>query len=152
MEPLLSWQTHEYEPRNHSAEWYWIVGIITLALVVISVLFGNILFGIILLLSITMLAYFTTIHPELLDVIIYDKGVQVGKKLYPYTAIQSFAVVEKELIPKLIIHLKASWLPYIIVKIQGHHPDDIHELLGQYLEEDEHVESILYKILDLLGF
>lgn len=152
MEPLLAWETYEYEPRSHSQDWYWIVGIITVAIVVISIILGNPLLGIILALGALILGFFTTRHPELHTVALYEKGIQVDKVLYPYENLHSFAVVEKDVLPKLIIQPKRWFLPYIILKINGHAPESVEEILRPYLPEDEHVEPIIYKILDYLGF
>ncbi|HRH26388.1 MAG TPA: hypothetical protein PLF31_02880 [Candidatus Paceibacterota bacterium] len=152
MEPLLFWQTHEYEPRNHSADWYWIVTIISIALVVICVLLGNWSLGIVLGLGAAMLAFLTTQHPELVDVGIYEKGIQVRNLFYPYETLDSFAVVEKEYIPKLIIKSKKFFLPYTIVKITGYPPETVEEVISRYIPEDSHAEPLLYKLLDYIGF
>ena len=42
----LLWEAYEYEPKERSADWYWIVGIIALAICVVSLIYGNIIFAI----------------------------------------------------------------------------------------------------------
>src|SRR3989344_4174032 len=52
--PLVAWLAPEYDfiPKSH--QWYWVVGIMTAALVVVAALIRNLLFGIL-----TVLAGFT---------------------------------------------------------------------------------------------
>ncbi len=151
-EPILVWEAHEFNPRNHSSDWYWIVGIITVAIMAISIILGNIFLAIIVGLGTFLLAFLTTRTPDLVPIAIFEKGIQVAHHFYPYKDLHSFAIVEREYIPKLIFRSKRFFAPYHIIKIEGYHPDDIAEVLQNYLPEDDHVEPLLYKVFDYLGF
>lgn len=151
-EPLLVWESHEFNPRNHSSDWYWIVGIITVAIMAISIILGNIFLAIIIGLSVFLLAFLTTQTPDLVPIAIFEQGIQISHNFYSFKNLHSFAVVEREYTPKLIIRSKHFWSPYHIIKIEGLHPDDVVEVLQHYLPEDDHVEPLLYKVLDYLGF
>lgn len=151
-EPLLVWESHEFNPRNHSSDWYWIVGIITVAIIAMCIILGNPFLGIIIGLGVFLLAFITTQTPDLVPIAIFNKGIQIDQTFYAYKKLHSFAIVERDLIPKLILRSRFFLAPYHIVKIEGYHPDDVAELLKEYLPEDDHVEPILYKVLDYLGF
>jgi hypothetical protein len=150
--PLLAWDTLEFEPRNHPADWYWIVGIITTALVIICIILGNFFLGIIIALGVSLLAFFTTQEPQYVRVAIDEKGVLVGDKFHSYKSIDSFALIEKDFIPKLVFKSKRFHLPFIIVKIHGYDPEIVQEVLQEFIKEDDHVEPLLYKLMDYLGF
>ena len=47
----LSWQAHEYHHTEKTSDWYWIVGIVTVSLALICIIYNNIILGILILVS-----------------------------------------------------------------------------------------------------
>lgn len=152
MEDILVWEALEYEPRNNSSDWYWTVGIITVALVVISILLGNTLFGILIALSSIILTAQTMRHPRTLEVAINKKGIRVDARVYDYEHLESFCVAEKEFVPKLIIKSKKLLMPHIIIRLDGADPYEVEAELKDHLPEELHYEPLAHKLLDYLGF
>lgn len=152
-ETILAWEAYEYEPRKHPADWYWTVGIITIALVVIAVLLGNILLGIVIALSVIILAFYTKKHPRVVDVDITTKGVRHDVHLYVFEHLHSYHIDDREThLPKLILKSKKMFMPYIIIRLDSVHPNDVEQALTGRVREDTHPEPFFHKLLDRLGF
>ena len=47
----IEWDAHEYEHKERNRDWFWAVGIISVSLAVVAVIFGNIIFAILILRS-----------------------------------------------------------------------------------------------------
>ena len=148
----ITWTAPEYMHTHKSADWYWIVGIISVTLAVISILLGDILFGIFILVGAFTLSLYASRPPKLVEVKVSDKGVQIDAILYPYSTLESFWIEEKELHPRILLKSERRLAPYIIVLLGEVHPDDIREVLGTYLHEVHHSEPFLEKLLIWLGF
>jgi hypothetical protein len=86
----LSWTAPEYMHTEKSADWYWIVGIISATLAVIAIIFGNALFGVLILVSAFTLSMYASRPPHTLNITVSDKGVQVDNIFYPYNTLESF--------------------------------------------------------------
>ena len=150
-EPVI-WETYEHEYKKNSSDWYWIVGIITVALIVICILLGDTLFGIVIGLSVLTLGYYSYKEPNIIEVEIGEKGIRVDKKVYLFDSVHSFYIDEIDRNPKLILKSKKIFMPLIIVRMDGADPYVVHEEMQKYLPHDIHPEPIFHKILDRIGF
>lgn len=150
----LSWNTIEYLHQEKTTDWYWIVGIVSLSIAVISVIMNNIIFAILILVSSFTLALFATKPPHEIEIDIDDMGVRVGKTLYPYKHLDSFWVETRENNDRILIKSKKIFMPLIIIFIEENQvrPGDVRALLLRHMQEEEHSEPILEKLLVYLGF
>jgi len=150
----LKWQAHEYDHFERTTDWYWAVAIITLALIALSVLLGDYLFAIVIVIGVFTLVLYTYRAPKLVSYEITKKGVRVEKHLYPYVNIESFWVEDHQVHPRPKLILKSSKvvMPFIIIPIEGIHPDEIHSVLQNFIPEEEHHEPLAQKIMEYLGF
>ena len=99
----LNWQAHEYLYSEKTADWYWIVSIITISIAIIAIILNNIIFAILIIVSSFTLSLFASRKPEIIDVEINPSGVTVGKTHYPYAHLDSFWVETREFQPKIIL-------------------------------------------------
>ena len=148
----LSWHTHEYLHSEKTADWYWMVGIVTISIALIAIILNNIIFAILIIISSFTLSLFASKKPEIVEVMIGRTGVSVGRTQYPYSHLDSFWIETREIHPKIILKSKKIFMPLIIIFIEEHDPDDVHAALIQYLPEEEHTEPFLEKLLIYLGF
>src|SRR4051812_22833895 len=91
----FSWHTPEYVYREKSQDWYWTVGIISAALVVTSIIFGNVLFALVLAIGSFTLTLFSSRQPKTIHIEIQEKGVRVDTVLYPFHTLASFGINEE---------------------------------------------------------
>ncbi len=148
----IQWVSYEYEYREKSTDWFWAVGIITLAISVTSIIFHNLLFAIVILIGGFSLSLFATRPPKGYDTIVGDEGVQIGELLYPYRLLESFWI-ENDTTPRLFLKSKKLVLPFIIITIDSEvNLLELHETLSQHIPEVFHSESPLEKFFERLGF
>jgi hypothetical protein len=149
----FSWQAPEYPYKKKSTDWYWTVGIISTALVVTSIIFGNVLFGAVIGLGAFTLTMFASRKPDMITVDVSDKGIAVDKTLYPYTGLESFFMdLEHHNGPKLIIKSKKVIIPLIAMPLATENTDELHSFLSTHLKEEVFEQGLMQTIFDRLGF
>lgn len=154
----ISWINHEYEHREHSADWFWAVGIITVSLAVAFIIVGNILFSIILLIGVGLLLYYAKHPPEPKEYRISKNGIRAGDTLYPWETLHSFWIIEKEENakdyhePKLLLTSKKAMMTHIIIPLNEYIVDDVHEILYNMIPEEPRVEPLPDRLIRKLGF
>ena len=148
----LKWSAPEYHQYTRSVDWFWAVGIITVSIAVLAFIFGNALFGILIVLSAGILIFYAVRAPEDVNYEINNRGIVVGKELYPYLTIESFWIETRNGDPKIILKSKKAVMPYIIIPVHDDSVDDISAVLHQFLEEKELQEPASHKIMEYLGF
>lgn len=87
---LISWQAPEYEYTKKHRDWYWAVGIITVAFAVVGVLIQNILFVILIILAGFTVALYGARKPRIADFVLTARGIKIGERFYPYDSLKSF--------------------------------------------------------------
>lgn len=150
----LSWETYEYEPRERSADWFWAVGIITVAIAITAIIFNNVLFGLVVIIGGFALSIFAARPPRLIDIDINDEGIRTDRHFYPYRTLESFWIDDQGKNPKILIKSQRLIMPYIIVHINVDEVgiDRIRRYLVRNLPEVFHGESVFEKIIERLGF
>ena len=154
MDYIIQWQSHEYEYVEKDADWYWAVGIITVAGAVVSFIVGNILFGIVIILGGFSLALHAAKKPDIQNFEINQRGIMIDNTLYPYVALESFWVDDlTSPHPKIILRSVKALMPYIIIPYPPEEdPEEIRTYLGYYLPQEEMYEPISHKLAEYLGF
>ena len=153
MENKISWKALEYKRKEKTADWYWAVILIALAIVVTSFILHNALFAILIIISTGILISFSIIAPKIVEISINQKGVIVGKEMYPFATLESFWVESQdEDNQKVLLKSKKLIMPLIAIPLEGLHHLDVREFLLQYLPEVEMHEPLSQKIMEKLGF
>jgi hypothetical protein len=154
MDYIIRWQAHEYEYVEKDSNWYWAVGIITVAGAVVAFIAGNILFGILILLAGFTLSMHAARKPELMNFEINPKGVMSDSTLYPYTTLESFWVDDmSDVNPKIILKSEKLFMPHIIIPYPADtDPEELRDYLGYYIAEEEMYEPFSHKLMEYLGF
>ena len=149
MEPL-SWKILEYKEKSRSADWYWTLGIISLAIAAAAFILGDALFGILIVLAAATFAFLALRTPKEIDVVLGRRGIQIAQSLHPYDTLESFWVSEG---PDHHLHLKSGkfLLPQITIPLHDTNPADVREHLLQFLEEEEQQEIAIHRLIDRLG-
>ncbi len=151
-EALISWNAPEHFYVEKSPDWYWAVGIITLAISAVTIIFGNIITGIFVLVAAVALVIHASQPPRIVYHEINDRGLIVHDKFYPFLTLESFWIPHDELPPKIILKSRKLLMPYIVLFIDELDPEDVREIMLRYIAETEHREHFLHKVLERLGF
>lgn len=154
--PQFEWSALEHEHFERSSEWFWIVGIIAVALAIAALILGNPLFAVLIVISAFLLAMFAVKKPEPVHYQLSQKGVRINNTLYPYRSLKSFFVTHGDprldMIPKLLLESDRPIMPLISIPLdESIDPDHVHEYMLKFLEEKEHKEPIAHHLLALIG-
>lgn len=151
---LISWTgpEHIYVPKT--SDWYWAVGIITLALLAVAIIFGQVITGLLVVAMAVALVLHASKPAREIECSINDRGVVVNDVLYPFVGLESFWIPHDSHIPKLLIKSRKAFMPLIVIypDAESVDLDDIRDVLLRYIAETEHNEPILKHILEGLGF
>lgn len=150
---LVEWTVPEYEQKKRSNDWFWGVGLIAVAGVVVSAIFGNFLLAVLLCISGLLLIVFARHSPAILHVEISEQGVQVNSTFHAFTAIKSFWVIDRNFgMPKLILNFDRRFNTIVSIPI---HPDiplaGIRNIMLTYSTEEETAEPFAEQFTDVLG-
>jgi hypothetical protein len=151
---VLKWQAFEYEHGEKSPDWFWALWIIAIAGTATSVILGNVLFAILILAGAFTFSLHAVKKPRLIKFEINERGVMIGKILYPFSALKSFWIedMEESVPPKILIKSKKMLATHIVIPVEDIHPSDIREFLLERLPEEEDSESLAQKIVEHFGF
>ncbi len=151
-EALISWHapTHLYVEKK--PDWYWVVGIITLALAAVCIIFGQIITAIFVVVAAVALVLHASHPPKQMYCEINDRGIIVDKTLYPFLSLDSFWIPHDEVPHKLILKSRKLLMPLFVIYIDEVDPESIREILLKYIAETEHHEPFLKHLLEGFGF
>lgn len=148
----LEWEALEHHHEEKSNDWFWAVGIISLSIAVTAIIFQNVLFGVLILIGAFSIILHSTRHPKTHKITIDQRGVTIDKFHYPYKSLGSFWINEQENPPVLLLKSQRFFLPLVVLRLEGIHPDDVREYLKETLYEDEMHEPLLQKVAEYFGF
>jgi hypothetical protein len=149
----FSWQTPEYFHAKKNPDWYWTVGIISAALVITAVIFGNVLFGLVIAIGAFTLMLFSARKPKLIAVEATSKGIRVDKVHYPYASLESFGLdLEHHHGPKLFLKSKKIVMPLITIPLRMDDIDGLRVLLAKHLKEETFEQNLMQSVFERLGF
>ena len=155
MEKTVQWTAYEYQEKEHSVDWYWSVGLVTLIIVIASIYFKDYLFGLIMLLGIGTLVYLTIRTPREIPISIEDRGIRVRNELYLFRDLKNYWIEDE---PQrngdrhLLIHTKRVYEPVIGLPLGDVAPETIRQALKSHVEEKEMHENPSHQFLEMLGF
>ncbi|MBU6426621.1 hypothetical protein KGQ27_00015 [Patescibacteria group bacterium] len=151
-ESLISWNAPEHLHTEKGQDWYWAVGIITLALAAVAIIFGNIITAIFIIVAASALVIHAARPARTVYHEVNDRGIMVDKVLFPFLSLESFFIPHDEFPPKILIKSRKIFMPYIVIYIDDVDPESVREVLLRYIAETEHHESLLKHLLERLGF
>ena len=151
-EALISWNAPAHLYTEKRPDWYWTVGIITVALAVAAFIFGEVITGIFVIVAAAALVLHASKPPAIVACEVNDRGVMFGNILYPFLSLDSFCIPHDEFPSKIILKSRKLFMPLIVIYIDEADPEDVRAILLRYIAETEHHEPFLKLVLERLGF
>jgi hypothetical protein len=148
----IEWLAPEYEHREQTVDWYWALSIIIIATCVTSIIYENYFFALLILLGGSMLGYFSSKKPGMMDYELNDEGLKIRDRLHPYETIKHFWVQET---PKPILHIESDrvFLPTLSMPIYPIIANKIREkMLAHGVLEQEIKDHPSVMVMEYLGF
>jgi hypothetical protein len=151
-EALISWNAPSHIYTEKRPDWYWTVGIITLALAAIAFIFGQYITGIFVVVAAIALVLHASRPPKIMYCEVNDRGIIVDGRLYPFVSLESFWIPHDEFPYKLIMKSRKTFMPLIVIYIDDIDPENVREVMIRYIAETEHTEPLLKHLLERAGF
>jgi hypothetical protein len=151
-EEVVVWDAPEYHYTEKTADWYWVLGIIAAALVIIFIVFNNILLAILVALAAFVIGLYAHRKPEIVHHELQLRGVLVGDSFYEYHSLDSFWIENDPVSPKIILKSKKLLMPYIIIPAEDVSLNELHDYLIRRLPAVEHHEPVAYRVFEYFGF
>lgn len=131
------WSVKEYERHERGRNWYILMAVFGVIMVVYGVLSGNYLFALITVLFGIILFMQDMVEPMDVYFALTNTGVVVGKKFYRYSELNNFWIIYNPPFTKNLYFSQSSWLRHRIqVPLYDFDPRPVREYLMQFLEED----------------
>ena len=149
-----AWQVSEFEYKEKKRNWYWIVGIIALALIVVAVIMNNYLLGFLVLLGAFLMFTQSTQQPLDLDIEISEQGINIHDKMHRFETIQAFWMKEtksEEVMLILLTSQNMTPLESLIIPPEID-PLELREYLLEFIPEEELRQSYTERLMDIIGF
>jgi hypothetical protein len=151
-ETLISWNAPAHFYVDKRPDWYWAVGIITLAIAAVCLIFGQIITGIFVVVAAVALVLHASKPPRHIYCKVNDRGIVIDGVLYPFLTLESFWIPHDIVPPKIIIKSHKTFMPFIVIFIEEVDPEQVREIMLKYIAETEHREPFLKHLLEGLGF
>lgn len=150
----FSWNTPEYTFKEKRKDWYWIVGAVALALIIVSIILQNYLFSFFIAIGTFLMISLASKEPLSLPVEISEHGVRVYKEIYPYNSIFSFWINYNENDEGILLLLTDTKISPIMSLSIDEDIDimELREYLLNFVEEKEMKESLTDRIISKIGF
>jgi hypothetical protein len=152
-EAPLTWEALEHAHVPKENDWYWSLGIITVALACVIFFFGNILFGVLILIAGVTFGILAKKGSPLVTFTIEAAGIRVNNAVYSYDIFKHFAIVEREFDPPLIVCDTNVFLtPHLYIPLT----DDIdvervREKLAAHIPEVERGVPFVHRLTEAIG-
>lgn len=149
----IAWQAFEYQHRERSGDWFWVVGIIAVSAAITAILFKNFLFGILIIIAAFALILQALRKPRLIQFTINQSAVRAGQVTYPFSSLESFWLDEAN--PndiRLLLKSKNLTAMLVAIPLGDTEPQIVKDFLSTYLPEAELHEPLSQKIMEALGF
>jgi len=140
---LVQWEFPEFNKYQISKTWYFIMGIIIIALITFCIFTQNYLFLLIIIIFITIFFLRVKREPHIVNLQIFEDGIQIGENtFYEWKDINKFWIIfEPPEIKNLYLDFKMGIRPSINISLQNQNPVEIRNLLLQYIQEDLEKEN-----------
>ena len=154
----ISWLAPSHDHHEHTADWFWAVGIVSVSLAIAFVIVGNMLLSLIIIIGMGTLLYYAKHEPKNIEYEFSRKGIRAGETLYPWETLESFWILDGhrigkyECAPKLLIISKKPLMPQIVILLNEFILEEVHQSLSQMLHEEYQVEPLPQRLMRRFGF
>jgi len=133
---IFQWPIPEYLIHQRTQYWYLVAIIFAIVLIVLSIITANFLFALIIILVTFIIFLRSYTAPRNLLFQIFDSGIMVGERYFPYEKIKSFYFIyDPPAVKKLFFDFKGVY-PTISIPLDNNNPIVIRQKLLEYLTED----------------
>lgn len=133
---LFRWTAPEYESYERDRKWYFVMTLGLIAIISYAFITNSPIMAITFIL-IGMIEYiYISRKPQMLNFFITEKGIVAEKEIYEFEQMNSFWIFyDPDTIKSLSIHMKGNLMPFLQIPLHNEDPEDIHQILSEYIPE-----------------
>lgn len=152
-EAILAWEEPEFLKKEKSKKWYLVAGSVMLSLILIMLAMKNIT-GAFVLVILSFVGYvFSLKNPNVYQFAVHQKGIAVGKKIYPFEKLRSFWIFERNGNDnELLIKGDGAFAFGAKIPVSTLNAGELREILLKFLAEEEEEESLIDLASKIIGF
>ena len=150
----IVWHVLTHEHKEHSADWFWTLGVGTVVAAILCVYFGNILLALILIIGAASIITLKIRGPREHQVRVDARGMTLDGTVYPWLSINSFWVNTDEMRggPCIYLTTKSLLNPRITIPLDNQeHAAEVRTFCKQHAAELEQWPHFGEHIAELLG-
>jgi hypothetical protein len=147
----ITWHVDTHEHQERTNDWYWGLGLITLAAAGVSIFFGNLLFAAILVLGAGSLGVLVARGPREHEVKVTQRGLHLDGTLYRWSKVESFWVDEGR-DPHLLVTTQGILHPQLVIPLMDpNRARNVREYLKRLIKEEEQEPHLGHHVAAMLG-
>jgi len=153
----ISWRVDTHEHQERSNDWYWGLGLVTIAGAGLAVFFGNALFAVIILLGLGSLGVLIARGPREHEVRVTSRGLHMDGTLYRWSGVDSFWVEDERALPAgrqahLLVTTQGILHPQLIIPIGDlNRARNLREYLRRIVKEEEQEPHLGHHVVQMFG-
>lgn len=153
MKKEITWRGPEFKYYHKEPSWYWISGIISGALFLISLYQKNILLAIFVAITEFTIILLAKRLPKTIEFKINGDGIHFGKiTFYSYEELTGFDIREENSeVSELVLLTNSKINPTIKINIPAKDEEDIRNILKNFIDEVKYEDTLFDSIENLLG-
>src|SRR3989344_6825649 len=149
---IITWSGSEYPHRPKEKRWYVVAVFIAVLACATSIYFENTLFAIFIIVAMFAFVLLGSRAPRIIEFCINDHGIRANNSFYPYENLHSFWVRQEEHGYVLVLRTTKAIAPYIFLHIDDADPNDIRDVISEFLPETPHEKTLLESFEEYIGF
>ncbi len=150
--PIFSWEGREYQFEEKTADWYWALGIVSTAVAIVCILFGNVLLALVVIAASAALAIAASKPGRIHKFDFYEESLSIDGKHYFFDNMLHFSVLEyadPSLPPSLSVKTRHFLSPHLLIPIIGPSPFEIYDYMSARVDEGRHDESPMDRLVEM---
>jgi hypothetical protein len=150
---VVSWSASEFIAYQKNAGWYLIalLGLLTLAGVVFLLSQDLISSGSIIIIGFLFLIYAAR-KPRVLNYSVGTDGIHIGEKLYPYSSLKSFAVIDEGSLRSISLIPMQRFMPAISMYFEPQEEAKIVDALNSYIPREDRKQDAIDRMMHRIRF
>jgi hypothetical protein len=148
----IEWKAPEYTQVEHSVDWFWAIGLITLVAAGLAVWQSNYLFAVFIFISGACLVLFNMRTPQEVNFVIETGGFTINNIKHSWNNIAGFNVKDGSPYSKILVKTSKKFIPVYTVLIPSDLVPYVKENLVKVTPNIELEESHSIRFVEKLGF
>ena len=139
---IYSYQSPEFDKYEKTPTWYILAGIIGIILLSYAIIEQSPMMFVVILLTLVVTLLISNKDPQIITIDITTSGITLDKKrIFQYQDIESFGVFKRGEIQFISLYMAEGLLSHTRIPVGKEDPEEIAEILSQYIPREDGKES-----------